>query len=187
MDFQMQGSNLVMYGFDPISGTLRPVGTTDSGQILFAGFANSGEEQDDNIADDYVIGNASGEQTIASTVAINTTVYSGEIKTNHATCLIVGAYLSSAVSGGNYRLGVQAVEKVTGQTNYRQLAFGTNPDWAAAAGWASAYAMVTRNDLTTGGNIHLCKTILPPLIRLSLTIPNNAGTTAGFWHYSLCR
>lgn len=183
------GSKIVIYGYDPVSGTTRPVGTTDSGQVLFAGYANSGEQQDANIAADYVIGNASGQETITASAVPNTTLYSPVIKTNHATCLIVTVYLSQAVAGGaNYTIGIDSVEKVTGQTNNRALSFGSSPNFnTGVTGWSQCYAMVSRNDMTTAANINLCKTILPPLIRLSLAVPNKAGTTEGYWHYSLCR
>jgi len=185
------GSKLILYGFDPISGTLRPVGTTDSGQVLFAGFANSGEGQDANIAADYVTGNASGEEIITASAVPSITLYSNPIKTNHATSMILSCYLSQTVAvGAVYTLGVEAIEMVTGQTNYRRLAFGSGPTFPTFTdlpGWGDCTAMVTRNDLTTAGTIHLSKTILPPCIRLCLDVPNRAGTTAGYWHYSLCR
>lgn len=183
------GSKLILYGFDPISGTLRPVGTTDSGQVLFAGFANSGEGQDANIAADYITGNASGEEVIAASAVPNTTLYSAPIKTNHATSMLLTCYLTQAVAAGAaYTLGIEAITTVTGHTGYRRLAFGAAPNFNTnVTGWADMTACVTRNDLTTAGTIVLSKTILPPYIRLCLDVPNKAGTTAGFWHYSLCR
>jgi len=188
----VSANSVVIYGFDPVAGTFRPVVTGAAGLLVAEQKANSGElvgiggnagyDVPQAIVDDAICGNV--QWAFSATIQNSASpqlVGCIDFSTNWATGLRVDALVKSAVGGAGFELQIRS----EGYTAPFDRILITNAFVAGVGIYTTANSAISPN-IPTVANIDLQALIYPRMSSL-VNVPPNSGVTEVNLMYSLLR
>lgn len=188
----MSANSVVIYGFDPVAGTFRPVVTGAAGLLVAEQKANSGElvgvggnvgyDLPQALFDDSICGNVQWAFQVTLQNSASPQLAGGVgFRTNWATGLRVDSITHSAVGGAGFELQVRS----DGYTAPFDRVLITNA-FVAGVGIDTAARSAISPNIPTVANIDL-QALLYPRMSAYVNVPANSGVTTVSLMYSLLR